>query len=191
MLVQPRLLAKTELITRQLTIVASESGERVEVREKSEEGVEAPIPGRAAVPSGKQHLKDWWQPVLDMKFNDPEQDPPYWVGTNNIVLRTPFPGIVIKAFARVGSPAMEVFVSGTRTENVRAIEEFVREERRALIRELPPGTEICPENDWPVITHEQEIEDDDERRAWIIKTLNTYVTVLRPRLRKWFAAAGA
>jgi hypothetical protein len=32
-----------------------------------------------------------------MKFDDPDQDPPYWVGTNNVVLSTPFPGILIKA----------------------------------------------------------------------------------------------
>jgi hypothetical protein len=183
-------MAKTELITRQLTIVASESGEPVNVREKTEDG-EPSTSGRAVVPSGKQHLKEWWQPVLAMRFNDPEQDPPYWKATNNVVLRTPFPGIVIKACALVNSPAIEVFVSGTRTENVRAIEEFVREERRALMRELPPGTQISPEEVWPIRTREQEIEDDDDRRNWIMKVLNTYVTVLRPRLRKWYAASGA
>src|SRR5262249_53262737 len=42
-----------------------------------------------AVPSRslrKAHLKAWWQPILDMRIDDPQQEAPYWVGTNNVVL---------------------------------------------------------------------------------------------------------
>jgi hypothetical protein len=52
-----------------------------------------------------------------MKFDDPEQNAPFWVATNNVVLNTPFPGIQIKAAAIVGDTQVEVFVSGLRCSN--------------------------------------------------------------------------
>jgi hypothetical protein len=55
--------------------------------------------------------------------------------------------------------------------------------------ELPAGTEIVPDQDWPVRTRETEIADDDERRAWISAILNAYANALRPRLREWYAAS--
>ena len=127
--------------------------------------------------------------MLATSFDDPEQEPPYWVGTNNVVLRTPYPGIFLKAFALVDSPTVEVFVAGSRRENVRAIENHLRADEQALMRELPGGTEIVPDQDWPIRTRETGIEDDDERRAWISAVLNTYANALRPRLREWYAAS--
>jgi hypothetical protein len=189
-LVQPRLLAKTELLTRQIVVAyGAEAGHAAmlvdaDANELSETPVQPPRGG-----IGKQHLREWWAPVLAMSFDDPEQEPPYWVGTNNVVLRTPNPGILIKAFALVDSSTVEVFVAGTRKENVRAIEDHLRAEQQALMRELPPGTEIVPEQDWPIRTQETGIEGDAERRAWISATLKTYANALRPRLRQWYAAS--
>ena len=38
--------------------------------------------------ANKEHLRAWWQPVLDqMRLDDPEQEPPFWLATNNVVLR--------------------------------------------------------------------------------------------------------
>lgn len=188
LLVQPRLLAKTELITRQVVIASTpaQSGVVTSIEDADLKEAASP-PSRTSVGDGKQHLKDWWAPVLAMSFDDPEQDAPYWVGTNNVVLKTPYPGILIKAFARVDASTMEVFVAGTRREITRAIEGHLQTERRSLIRELPPGTEIQPHDDWPIRTIETEIENDDERRAWIVEVLNAYVNALRPRLRDWYA----
>lgn len=190
LLVQPRLLAKTELITRQIVIASASvqagttaSIEEVDIAEPSQ------AQSRSSSGEGKQHLKEWWAPVLSMTFDDPEQEPPYWVGTNNVVMKTPFPGIFIKAFASVSARNMGVFVAGSRRDNVKAIEDEVRAETRALLRELPPGTEIWPERDGPIITVETEIEGDDARREWIVEVLNTYVNALRPRLRDWYAGS--
>jgi hypothetical protein len=56
--------------------------------------------------------------VLQMKFDDPEQEPPFWLATNNVVLNTPFPRIQIKALAIRDSSEIGVFISGPRTANV-------------------------------------------------------------------------
>lgn len=196
LLIQPRVLLKTEVITRRITLISNElppSAGSVEVIDDDEPDLAAPVTG------GKDHLKQWWSPVLAMRFDDPEQPSPYWVGTNNVVLDTPFPGIRIKAYARVGGGPIEVFVSGRpliksksrwarvlgRVSNVGAIDDFIRREKAVLLEELPPGTEIDPSASWPIRTRETGIENDEERRNWITHVLNNYVNALRPRLRRW------
>jgi hypothetical protein len=54
-----------------------------------------------------------------------------------------------------------------------------------LLSELPDGTEIRIGDRWPIRIDEFDLESDDEKRAWIMKTLNAFANVLRPRLRKW------
>jgi hypothetical protein len=122
---------------------------------------------------------------LKMKFDNQEQETPFWVVTNNVVLNTPFPGIQIKALAIVGSSQVGVFVAGSRRANIAVIQKYLKRERRALLNELPDGTEIAIGDRWPITLHEFDLASDDERRAWIIKALNTFANVLRPRLRKW------
>ena len=111
---------------------------------------------------------------------------PFWLGTNNVVLNTPFPGIQIKALAIVGSSQIGVFVSGPRAANVMMIQRYLKRERRSLLNELPEGTEIKTGDKWPIKIYEVDIESDDEKRAWIMKTMNTFANVLRPRLKKWY-----
>ena len=182
---QPRLLAETEVVTRQMTIVNMKGGTDAVIVE--DVGDEPEITGDKAMSASKGHLRAWWQPVLDqMKLDDPEQEPPFWLATNNVVLNTPFPGIQIKALAIVNSLQIGVFVSGPRAANVMMIQKYLKRERRSLLNELPEGTEIKTGAKWPIMIYEVDIESDDERRAWIMKTMNTFANVLRPRLRKWY-----
>jgi hypothetical protein len=189
-LVQPRVLAKTEVLTRQVVVAHGTDADGTlnlaDAEPKELAAGSDPLPPSAL---GRQHLREWWAPVLGTSFDDPEQEPPYWSGTNNVVLRTPYQGILIKAFALVDSPAIEVFVAGSRRDNVRAIEDHIRAEQQALARELPAGTVIAPEDDWPIRTRETSLQGDVERRAWIGRTLNAYVNALRPRLRAWYAVS--
>ncbi len=38
----------------------------------------------------------------------------------------------------------------------------------------------------PFTIYEVDIEPDDEKRVWIMKTMNTFANVLRPRFKKWY-----
>ena len=182
---QPRVLAETEVVTRQMTIVNTKGGTDGLIIEDA--GDEPEIAREKAVSTDKEHLRAWWQPVLDgMKLDDPEQEPPFWLATNNVVLNTPFPGIQIKALAIVGSSQIGVFVSGPRAANVLMIQKYLKRERRVLLNELPKGSEIKIGDKWPIQIYEDDIESDDEKRAWIMKTMNTFANVLRPRLKKWY-----
>jgi hypothetical protein len=42
---------------------------------------------------------------------------------------------------------------------------------------------------WPIVLKNDEALSDAERCAWLKTTLNDFVNVLRPRLRKWYEEA--
>jgi hypothetical protein len=177
--IQPRLLAETELITRQITMVNARGAdakfeEQIDDEEDDGKG------------SGKDHLKKWWQPLLNMKFDDPEQEAPFWVGTNNLVLKTPFPGVRIKAASSTTQDNVVVFVSG---RNVDAIRPFVRRDRRYLLDNLPKDSIVHHQDDWPVLCANRSSLSNADKYVWLKATLNSFVNALRPRLRGWYAEA--
>jgi hypothetical protein len=176
---QPRLLAETESLIRQLTVLNLEGGDlgSIEVADESSEDHEN---------GGKDHLKAWWKPVLNMKFDDPDQEPPYWTATNNMVLSTPFPGILIKAASLKPKDYVEVFLSATRTENLDPIRRLAKRDKQYLLDNLPKGTVVNdPRLGWPVAVTNQQLSTDAEKYAWLKENLNAFVNVLRPQLRKW------
>jgi hypothetical protein len=182
--IQPRVLAQTEVVTRRVTIMnVKGDGNVARIDDDTEE-----LEGAAerTLVGGKRHLKKWWAPLLKMKFDDPEQDAPFWVGTNNLVLNTPFPGIRIKAWAAVDGASMGVFVTGTRPECVDAIENHIRRDKRYLLDNLPKGTVVDARAAWPIVLKNVEAMSEVDRRAWLVKMLNAFANVLRPRLRKWY-----
>jgi hypothetical protein len=69
------------------------------------------------------------------------------------------------------------------------IQKYLKRERKSLLNELPEGTRIKIGDKWPITIYEVDIESDDEKRAWIMKTMNTFANVLRPRLKKWYEEA--
>jgi hypothetical protein len=188
--IQPRVLAETEIIERRMTIV--------DIKGRTESVIIEDVPDETETvdkepPSGaKKHLKAWWEPILKMKFDDPDQEPPYWVVTNNVVLKTPFPGILIKAASLRPKDFIEVFLSGSRTENLDAVTYFIKRDRQHLLDNLPNGTVINdPQLGWPISILNREPLSNADKYAWLAKNLNAFVNVLRPRLRKWYEESRA
>jgi hypothetical protein len=182
MAIQPRVLAKTEVVTRHVTIIRDDSN-AIQVNGDAEELESAED---RMVSRDKARFRRWWRPLLDMEFDDPEQERPFWTGTNNLVLRTPFPGIRIKAASLRDRDHIEVFVSYTRKDNAGMLNEFVKRDRRYLKSSLPPDTVVDPQRDWPIVWRNQDPLSDDDKRTSLKETLNTFVTVLRPRLKEWY-----
>jgi hypothetical protein len=54
-----------------------------------------------------------------------------------------------------------------------------------LLQELPDGTIVNSRSDWP-INKSEAVLSEAERYIWLKKTLNDFVNVLRPRLKKWY-----
>ena len=184
--IQPRVLAETEVVTRQMTILNMKgSADPIIVDDAASESETTELTAQSG---GKEHLRMWWQPVLKMKFDDPEQEPPFWLATNNVVLNTPFPGVQIKAFAMVNNSRIGIFVSGPRRANVFMIQKYLRREHKTLLKQFPEDIRIDV-GDCLIALDTVDLESDDEKRTWIIKTLNTFANVLRPHLRRWYAEA--
>lgn len=180
--IQPRVLAQTELVTRQFTILNVRGDTPAAVEEELEENANASGSG------GKQHLRKFWEPLLSMKFDDPEQEGPKFIpATNNLSLATPYPGIRIKAYATVNGKQTGVFLSSTRGEAWDAITKFLRRDRSHLLERLPKGTAVYVRGDEAHLQVENDrLVNDDQRRAWLKMTLNEFVNVLRPQLKKWY-----
>jgi hypothetical protein len=191
--IQPRVLAETETIKRQITVLNLKGiGNQVtelivnDDDDDTGEDQELKIQRKQAWAERNESLPAWWQPVLAMKFDDPEQEAPrYAAAPKNAIVNTPFAGVRIKAYASVNSSDTGVFLSGRQTI-VALIRPFVTREQDALIEELPDGTVIKADNRYPIIIEKSDLGSDDERRAWIIKTINAFANVLRPRLRRWY-----
>jgi hypothetical protein len=185
--IQPRVLAETETITRQVTVANMPNGTEAILVDSL--GDEPELTGERVTRGNREHLRGWWQPIIDkIGFSDPEQEPPFWLPTNNLVLNTPFPGIQIKAYALTNGSRMGVFLSGPRRDNVLMLRKYLKRERATLLAELPKGTHI-ETGDCNVYISEDGPESDDERRAWIMEIVKAFVNVLRPRLKKWYSEA--
>lgn len=185
--IHPRILAKTQVLKRQITVfnVKGAAG-HMQVEDAAGHSPEISI---EVAPGGKRkHLRAWWQPVMKMKFDDPDQEPPRWLVTNNVALSTPYPGVQIKAWATVDRKGMGVFVTGSQ-QGIDKIRKFIKADRRYLLEHLPKGTIIDPGGLWPVVLKNAAVLSDSERYMWLQKALNEFVNVLRPRLRRWFEAA--
>jgi len=156
--IQPRVLAETDKLVRHSAPAYSPvSGSNTAW--KSPQPEERP----SALSGGKQHLRTWWEPVLAMSLDDPEQERPTWSITNNVILNTSFPGIQIKAFAMIDSPRVGVFLSAPRRSNLTMLQKYLRNERAVLLSSLPSGTKITSTS---VHLVDETLQSDDERREW-------------------------
>lgn len=178
--IQPRVLAQSEIISRQIAVLGQGAPATLMDVDEFAEG------GRNGAGEGKEHLKQWWASLLKMKFDDPNQPPAQWTGTNNLTLRTPHPGIQIKVWATTDGASMGVYVKATTEQNAPILRDFIKRHRRLLEKELPRETEIYPKEDWSIVLRNEQAMPDKERQAWLRRNLNAFVNVLRPRLATFY-----
>jgi hypothetical protein len=160
---------------------------QVDDQDKEDEG-EPPSAPQQREPSSSgdayDRHKQWWQPIVDMKFDDPkqvEQPRLYWM--NNTRTPMPWPSIWLTAW-RNESPdgVCGVALSG-RARRISELWRRLSRDADEIQRELPAGSTVEGGRFGIGITKpNSEFRDDDERRAWLQATLNTFVNVLRPRI---------
>jgi len=193
LVIQPRVIAKTQLLER-VVVLPSQSGGRTPFVESVDEpsvpegsAVQAEGPGAAESPKQAEYRR-WWQPVLDMRFDDPDQESPKLYWPNHVRAALPWPQTWLTAYRygdRIGVG------TGGREEAVNALTEKLGDQAVAALAELPPGTELkrsqlhnymCYSVTRPVA----ELGNDDGVCAWVISTLNTFANVLRPKVEAAF-----
>jgi hypothetical protein len=145
-----------------------------------------PVEANLGASPKQAEYRAWWTPVLQTKFDDPDQEPPRLYYPNNVRVALPWPNVWILAYRAGVKQDFAVTISGFEhdyPEMMRAL----TPQRDEVLSELPKGSVFAPWDD--VITFvtkrkSEEFANDDEKRKWLSTTLNAYVNVLRPRLKQ-------
>ncbi|MDT8880911.1 hypothetical protein RSO68_15695 [Halomonas saccharevitans] len=181
LVVQPRVVAKTETIER--TFVHVQSGDSGSLRDISDEG-ETERGGESVAVANE---RAWWEPLARISFDDPEQESPLYRHRNHIRVPLPYPGIWITAFRSMGEGGCGVFLTGKKSE-IPQVLDALNEEREQILGELPHGTNERQQHDpdrpgFASYARLSEFATDDDCRNWLAQQLNHFVNAFRPRLK--------
>jgi hypothetical protein len=196
LLVQPRVVARTQIIERTVVVVRGDAQaatieyEDAAAASASTSGGAAPSANELGESPKQAAYRRWWQPVIDAPLDDPDQEPPKLFWPNNVRLQLPWKQTWIGAYC-YGGESGQIGVgtggrSGADQEMLRQLESQMSE----ILAELPPGTEyrnsIISNGGMTIaiLRNFAEFADDEARRAWVIQTINAFVNALRPRIKR-------
>lgn len=141
----------------------------------------------AAKSSAHETYRVWWQTVLEMQFDDPEQSPPVLHFPNNVRARLPWPKLWIAAYRGGTGPKAECGVGlGGDPQERRAVWDMLGQDIEGLMKELPGAIPITWADAPGLSTRklESEFANATAEREWLIQTLNGFVNALRPRMKR-------
>ncbi|WP_218938145.1 hypothetical protein [Billgrantia lactosivorans] len=181
LVVQPRVVAKTETIER--TFVHLQAGDGVSLQEVAEE---AEVEVRGETPKMADE-RAWWEPLTRISFDDPEQEAPTYRPRNHIRVSMPYPGIWLTAYRYMTDGICGIFLTGKKNELPRVLD-TLNEERDQILIELPNVTSERYQNNsdrlgFASYAQLDDFATDDECRAWLAQQLNKFVNAFRPRLK--------
>lgn len=184
LVVQPRLVARTQVIER--TFVVLREGPHAMLA-PSIEFDEAPI--TAELPDDPDHesprqaaYRQWWTPVLEAPLDDPDQEPPKLFWPNNVRAALPWPGTWILAYTSVARRGGAAVCLSGRSESRDELLKQLDDQREEILAELPAGS-VIEDGTFYLRRKLDEFIDDDAVRAWLIESLNAFVNAIRPRAK--------
>jgi hypothetical protein len=137
----------------------------------------------------KQELyREWWRPVLGMRFDDPDQEPPVLHWPNHVRVRLPWPKTWITAYRNEAANGTSgIFLAGHSPDRDQLL--ALLEPTGELVAELPAETFVrngTSSGKLSIYTERanNSFATPDDCRAWLMAGLNQYVNVLRPRLKR-------
>jgi len=182
LIIQPRVVAKTETIERLFVRVISEGEETVTERFPDDSADSAAELGED--PSAADRA--WWEPFTHMTFDDPEQEPPVFRPRNHVRAAMPHAGTWITAYRAPSLGICGVFLSGYKRA-LSPVLNALNAERDDILAELPAGT---TEGTYPskqagfaLKTPLTDFTSDEALQQWLADALNQFVNVFRPRLK--------
>ena len=195
MAIQPRVVAKTQIIERTIVVVRNGDAQgAMSVLEASDEDVSVssaqPTIGRNELgESPKQaEYRAWWTPVLESPFDDPDQEPAKLFYPNHVRAALPWPRPTLAAY-RAGGDTGELGVNlGGRDPGYSEAMSALATQRDEICADLPEGSvfsKFTTGNNYTfsVVRSAASFRNDDERRRWLSSTLNAYANVFRPRIK--------
>jgi hypothetical protein len=184
--IQPRVVARTQLIERNITLVRGDDGVTEVAAFDADDVPQVAAATKGAGESPLQaEYRAWWAPVIAAPLDDPEQEPPSLRWPNHVRLPLPFPGTWVTAYRSSASGGtLGVFLAG-KDAGLAALWERLEGGPAALIEDLPEASIKTNDAGSPGVSTVRaaaDFPDDDARRAWLASTLNLYANALRSRL---------
>ena len=186
--IQPRVLAKTHVLERTVVLLSDAEGRALGDEVVVESIAPAGPVREPGVESPKQaEYRAWWSPVMAMAFDDPDQEPPALRWPNNVRVSLPAQGVWLTAY-RSGEPGerLGVFLTG-KEHDVAGLWARIRADVLQNLDALPDGVQV----DDPASRSPLRIEragadfpSEEAKRAWFSATLNQFVNVLRPAIKR-------
>lgn len=193
--IQPRVIAKTQIIERTVVLVR-EAGQPNAVIASEE-----PDPVTSTDISGdvlrndlgespmQAQYRAWWTPVIQTVFDDPDQEPPKLYWRDNVRTPLPWPTRVWLTAYRYGGDTGMIGVGTNGAEpGYSELMALLQSDKEGILQELPAGAAFQTFDGVRRVTlsiqrKAQECANDDEKRRWLSSTLNAYANALRPRLK--------
>jgi hypothetical protein len=200
LIVQPRVIAKTKNIERTVVLVRDSESHQFVAQKMDDESV----PGGAVDSGGHRNelgesprqaeYRRWWKPVLEMTFDDPEQEPPQLFYPNNVRIALPWPNMWILMYC-MANGRTGICTAGRKGADQPAIE-AIDSQREEILSELPEGTEFVRFDNSEGLTcraerSTKEFESEEQNKEWLIRSANLYVNALRPRLERLLESQSA
>lgn len=182
--IQPRAIAKTRLIERTVVVLRDRDGACIAADIEATSDQAEP---RSSLGEGERQARyrEWYKPILNMKFDDPDQEPPTLYWPNNVRVPLPWPKVWLTASTLEKQETCSVWlVEGGKDKTLSPLLEQRREEIEPL---LPPGSFFQHENMGVVFACQRRwssFASEEEKKAWIAETLNAFVNVFRPLLKE-------
>lgn len=193
LLIQPRTLAKTQIIERTVVLVSDKANGGTLNLEDNEETASTgdnkkTVRNELGESSKQAEYREWWTPVLGTEFDDPDQEPLKLYYPNNVRTPLPMPKTWLTAYRGGGDNGqIGVHITGTPPNYSQLIEKLANQGDE-ILEELPEGTECRKSqnsDDYIFATGKSaaSFETEEQKRQWLSETLNTYVNVFRPRIK--------
>ena len=141
LLVQPRVPLRSHVVERSVMVLPG--GDLLADADTDEREIELESVGEdVGVGNGKQSIyRDWWQPVVAMRFDDPDQEPPRLYWPNHVRVQMPLPKIWVTAYrAEAQNGTTGVFLAGRKADRERLL--GLLEPLDELVTLLPDGSFI-------------------------------------------------
>ncbi len=187
--IQPRAVAKTRIIERNVVVLADERGAPVAA------GADPfPTPQQTAEltpsPLGEgqrqAEFRAWYAPIISRPFDDPDQDPPKLFWPNNIRAFLPWPRVWILATSSGTRKTCGVWMVEGGTQ--KTLMPHLSALRTDILAELPQATEARTNavdgTYFSTLRAWDTFADEDAKRDWMWETINAYVNVFRPLLKR-------
>jgi hypothetical protein len=185
-LVAPRVLARTTIVTR--NVVAVPDGYALQEAENPLTASEIPLEGSASA----EAFQSFWKEFLGhLKLDDPEQQIPGPASQGYLAFMLPAQGgsSWLTVYRNMKRGEVGVFLSSSRNSAGEYAMQVIVDEWGTLKDQLAGTAEVIDEDGRPRIIDKRtfgRLDQSEVRKkafAWLAERVNTFVNVMRPRVR--------